>query len=348
MINVYTRSNFGFAFHEFWKNHLAAIDNKTTVIILGDARNNYNDAKAWCIRDIQNKAKNGRVVEPREPVGVGVRGFGDGPVHAVLRHRRRVSQSAAALEDSWIRSFSRTGFRSESIRRAVLGLGPDGGRRARTGFGARAQRSAGFSERAFATARGAPHPPRPRTSRQDVSIRGGEGEDVLIRALGAPQSCWELGLGGCLAAAPRRHARAAPIIGRTGHAHRAATLAAKPSPPGLEANLGKTHRASPLLRRSNPIAGCKNENAPSLRTGRFEGERRWTHSMGGERLDISEEMTNPPPLRNPKISFIMAGCGPCQSLSGTHILIFFYPFKNRGFCRLINVESRARSRTHTA
>jgi len=58
VINVYTRSNFGFAFHEFWKNHLSSIDNKTTVIILGDARNNYNDARAWCVRDIQNKAKN--------------------------------------------------------------------------------------------------------------------------------------------------------------------------------------------------------------------------------------------------------------------------------------------------
>ena len=45
VINVYTRSNFGFAFHEFWKNHLSTIDNRTTVLILGDARNNYNDPK---------------------------------------------------------------------------------------------------------------------------------------------------------------------------------------------------------------------------------------------------------------------------------------------------------------
>ncbi|MEZ4330470.1 MAG: hypothetical protein R3F35_01860 [Myxococcota bacterium] len=40
VINVYTRSNFGYAFHEFWKNHLASLDKKTTVLILGDARNN--------------------------------------------------------------------------------------------------------------------------------------------------------------------------------------------------------------------------------------------------------------------------------------------------------------------
>jgi len=74
VINVYTRSNFGFAFHEFWKNHLSAIDNKTTVIILGDARNNYNDARAWCVRDIQNKAKNLVWLNPEAPSAWG---FGD-------------------------------------------------------------------------------------------------------------------------------------------------------------------------------------------------------------------------------------------------------------------------------
>jgi uncharacterized protein with von Willebrand factor type A (vWA) domain len=74
VINVYTRSNFGFAFHEFWKNHLSSVDNKTTVIILGDARNNYNDARAWCIRDIQNKAKNLVWLNPESPSAWG---FGD-------------------------------------------------------------------------------------------------------------------------------------------------------------------------------------------------------------------------------------------------------------------------------
>jgi uncharacterized protein with von Willebrand factor type A (vWA) domain len=74
VINVYTRSNFGFAFHEFWKNHLSSIDNKTTVIILGDARNNYNDARAWCVRDIQNKAKNLVWLNPESPSAWG---FGD-------------------------------------------------------------------------------------------------------------------------------------------------------------------------------------------------------------------------------------------------------------------------------
>jgi len=74
VINVYTRSNFGKAFHDFWKDHLSMIDNKTTVLILGDARNNYNDPKAWCLRDIHNKAKNVVWLNPESPSAWG---FGD-------------------------------------------------------------------------------------------------------------------------------------------------------------------------------------------------------------------------------------------------------------------------------
>jgi hypothetical protein len=74
VINVYTRSNFGHAFHHFWQNFLSAIDAKTTVLILGDARNNYNDPRAWCLRDIHNKAKNVVWLNPESPSAWG---FGD-------------------------------------------------------------------------------------------------------------------------------------------------------------------------------------------------------------------------------------------------------------------------------
>jgi uncharacterized protein with von Willebrand factor type A (vWA) domain len=74
VINVYTRSNFGHAFHHFWQNFLSAIDNKTTVLVLGDARNNYNDPRAWCLRDIHTKAKNVVWLNPESPSAWG---FGD-------------------------------------------------------------------------------------------------------------------------------------------------------------------------------------------------------------------------------------------------------------------------------
>jgi uncharacterized protein with von Willebrand factor type A (vWA) domain len=74
VINPYTRSNFGMAFEMFWRDHLAAIDKRTTVVIIGDARNNYNDPKAWCLRDLHNKAKNVIWINPESP---GAWGFGD-------------------------------------------------------------------------------------------------------------------------------------------------------------------------------------------------------------------------------------------------------------------------------
>ncbi len=83
VINVYTRSNFGHAFHDFWRDHLAAIDNRTTVLILGDARNNYNDPRAWCLRDIHTKAKNVLWLNPESPSAWG---FGDSVMDRYLPH----------------------------------------------------------------------------------------------------------------------------------------------------------------------------------------------------------------------------------------------------------------------
>lgn len=73
-INPYTRSNFGMAFHVFWRDFLASLDNRTTVLIIGDARNNYNDPRAWCVREMQSKAKKVLWINPEAP---GAWGFGD-------------------------------------------------------------------------------------------------------------------------------------------------------------------------------------------------------------------------------------------------------------------------------
>jgi uncharacterized protein with von Willebrand factor type A (vWA) domain len=74
VINPYTRSNFGMAFRIFWRDNLASLDKKTTVVIIGDARNNYNDPRPWCLREIQTKAKNVLWINPESP---GAWGFGD-------------------------------------------------------------------------------------------------------------------------------------------------------------------------------------------------------------------------------------------------------------------------------
>ncbi len=74
VINPYTRSNFGMAFFTFWRDYLAAVDHRTTVVVIGDARNNYNDPRAWCLREVQKKARNVIWINPESP---GAWGFGD-------------------------------------------------------------------------------------------------------------------------------------------------------------------------------------------------------------------------------------------------------------------------------
>ncbi|HSE87821.1 MAG TPA: VWA domain-containing protein [Candidatus Binatia bacterium] len=57
VIDVFSHSNFGRAFELFFKNYFAAVTSKTTVLIIGDGRNNYNRPNEWVLREIQQKAK---------------------------------------------------------------------------------------------------------------------------------------------------------------------------------------------------------------------------------------------------------------------------------------------------
>ena len=53
IINVYAHSNFGHDSETFYSDHIGAINKRTTVIVLGDARNNYNLPHDWCLREIK-------------------------------------------------------------------------------------------------------------------------------------------------------------------------------------------------------------------------------------------------------------------------------------------------------
>jgi uncharacterized protein len=57
VIDVFSHSNFGRAFELFYKSYFSAVDSKTTVLIIGDGRNNYNRPSDWVLREIQRKAK---------------------------------------------------------------------------------------------------------------------------------------------------------------------------------------------------------------------------------------------------------------------------------------------------
>jgi uncharacterized protein with von Willebrand factor type A (vWA) domain len=83
VVNVYAHSDFGKAFKQFHENHLEAVDSRTTVIILGDARNNYNAANEWVLRDIEERAKQ---VIWLNPENESTWGFGDSEMKLYAKH----------------------------------------------------------------------------------------------------------------------------------------------------------------------------------------------------------------------------------------------------------------------
>ncbi len=74
LINVYAHSDFGRAFRSFHREFLGAVNKRTTVIILGDARNNYNLPHEWVLRDVQQRAKQVIWLNPENRM---TWGFGD-------------------------------------------------------------------------------------------------------------------------------------------------------------------------------------------------------------------------------------------------------------------------------
>ena len=50
-------SDYGHAFEVFWQQYGKDVGPKTTVMILGDARNNYHSAQSWVVKEMQHRAR---------------------------------------------------------------------------------------------------------------------------------------------------------------------------------------------------------------------------------------------------------------------------------------------------
>jgi uncharacterized protein len=50
-------SDYGHAFEVFWKAHARDVSPKSTVLLLGDARNNYHASNAWIVAEVRKKAR---------------------------------------------------------------------------------------------------------------------------------------------------------------------------------------------------------------------------------------------------------------------------------------------------
>jgi hypothetical protein len=83
IINVYAHSDFGRAFRSFHRDYIAAVNNKTTVIVLGDARNNYNLPHEWVLKEIRQRAKQLIWLNPENRL---TWGFGDSEMDRYLPH----------------------------------------------------------------------------------------------------------------------------------------------------------------------------------------------------------------------------------------------------------------------
>jgi hypothetical protein len=83
LINVYAHSDFGRAFRAFHRDYLPAVNKRTTVIILGDARNNYNLPHDWVLRDVRERAKQVIWLNPENRM---TWGFGDSEMDRYAVH----------------------------------------------------------------------------------------------------------------------------------------------------------------------------------------------------------------------------------------------------------------------
>ena len=108
-VDNHCRSDFGYAFSRFANTELESLDKKTTILMLGDARNNYNDPQAWALRLIRERVKGIIWLNPEGQWGWGI---GDSvmPLYApscdIVRECRTIGQLGEVVDNlvhSWWR-----------------------------------------------------------------------------------------------------------------------------------------------------------------------------------------------------------------------------------------------------
>jgi len=101
-VDYHCRSDFGYAFNRFATTELESLDRKTTILLLGDARNNYNDPQAWALRLIRERVKGIIWLNPEGQWGWGI---GDSvmPLYApacdIVRECRTIGQLGEVVDN---------------------------------------------------------------------------------------------------------------------------------------------------------------------------------------------------------------------------------------------------------
>ncbi len=95
VINLSANSNYGHALKMFHTTYLGSITRRTTVMVIGDGRTNYNPPNAWVLGEIKRKCKRLVWLCPEEMHGWG---FGDSEMLLYARHCTRV-ESVRSVDD---------------------------------------------------------------------------------------------------------------------------------------------------------------------------------------------------------------------------------------------------------
>lgn len=86
-ISLHANSNYGRVLATFVRDELPRVDRRTTVMVIGDGRNNYNPASAWALREIQRKARRLVWICPEDPRAWGL---GDSEMRTYSRFCQQV------------------------------------------------------------------------------------------------------------------------------------------------------------------------------------------------------------------------------------------------------------------
>jgi uncharacterized protein with von Willebrand factor type A (vWA) domain len=94
-VSLTSNSNYGAVLVAFEQAHLAKVDRRSTVVIIGDGRNNYQPDEAWVLQDLRRRA---RAILWINPERRGAWALGDSAMNKYAPHCTRVLEVACASE----------------------------------------------------------------------------------------------------------------------------------------------------------------------------------------------------------------------------------------------------------
>jgi uncharacterized protein with von Willebrand factor type A (vWA) domain len=94
-ISLASNSNYGAVLVQFWREQLQTVDRRSTVVVIGDGRNNYQPDESWALADVRRRA---RAVLWINPERRGAWNIGDSAMSKYLPHCTRVLEVACAAE----------------------------------------------------------------------------------------------------------------------------------------------------------------------------------------------------------------------------------------------------------